>query len=892
MRKSNLFFITIMIFITCMTIFPLEYKDLTQNFRYRNLGPYRTGSWISCIAVPPPDMTEFRHTFYVGARNGGVWKTVNNGTTFFPVFDKQKTLSIGDIAIDPSDPDRIWVGTGEAYNARLSHSGNGIYFSADGGKNWENMGLKDSLHISKVIVDPMNPNTIYAASMGHLFSPNEMRGVYKSEDSGKNWKRIFFIDKNTGVIDLVINPKNPDILYAAAYEKYRFPWHYEAGGENSGIYKTKDGGKTWKRLKSGLPSGKLGRIGLTIFYDNPEILYAVIENLNPRPGVKIPKKSEAFDKMKDPYFDLLIGGEVYKTGDGGNTWRKMNSIKDNVSSKAAYSFNKIYVDQKDSNHILVTGINMSSSFDGGKSWFDLKWPPTKFFINMFGDVRAFWIDPVDPLHMMIGSDGGLYVSYDGGKTVDHLYNIPLGEAYTVETDMADPYNIYVGLQDHEVWKGPSNGWSGGITIEDWHLVGMWDGMYFKVDKTNNRFAYTTTQFGGHLRVDMLEGERVSIEPKRAKGLSPFRFPWTPPLIISPHNPQILFAGSQFLLMSVDRGDHWKEITGDLTTNNSEKIAGKGHIMYCTITSVSESPLKAGLIWAGTDDGKVHLISDYGKSCVEVTKAISETGCPENFWVTSVLSSYADERRAYVTKSGFKFDNFTPYILRTDNLGESWENIAKGLPESSVNVIVEDEKNPDLLFAGLDCGIFVSFTGGNNWVNFNNNIPSVPVKDITIQSRESDLVVGTYGRGVFVTDISPLRQLTSKVLKKLIYLFPVEPKPKKNYSERIFWGNFQLSGDRPIITPNEKEGSMIYYYIGSHLKYDPLITIKDIYGKDLISYMLKRDPGLHPLVWKRVGVNPGRYIMVLRYGKYVQKREIVVKKSLKSSVGSGVNEVIE
>jgi len=887
MRKIML--ILVAVFILSINVFSLDYKDIAKNFKYRNLGPYRTGSWISCIAVPQSGNIRNNHTFYVGSRNGGVWKTVNNGTTFIPVFDDQNTLSIGDIAIDPKDPDRIWVGTGESYNARLSHPGNGIYFSSDGGKNWKNMGLKDSHHISKIVIDPNDTNTIYVASMGHLFTPNKMRGVYKSTDCGKSWKRVFFLDENTGVIDLVINSENPKILYVAAYEKYRSPWNYEAGGDESGIFRTTDAGRSWEKLKNGLPSGKLGRIGLAIFNKNPKSLYAVIENLNPKLNVKKIKKSMEFNKMKDPYFDSLIGGEVYKTTDAGIHWKKMNGSNDNVSSKAAYSFNKIYVDQKNNNHILVTGVNLSSSFDGGKSWVDAKWPPKNFFLNMFGDVRTFWIDPVDPLHMMIGSDGGLYVSYDGGKAVDHLYNIPLGEAYTVETDMADPYNIYVGLQDHEVWKGPSNGWSGGITIEDWSLVGMWDGMYFKVDPSNNRFGYTTTQFGGHLRVDMLKGVRVNIEPKRKKGIPPYRFPWTPPLMISSHNPEIIFAGSQFLLMSVDRGDHWREITPDLTGNNAEKIAGRGHMMYCTITSISESPLKAGFIWVGTDDGKVHLIRDYGKSISEVTKAISESGCPENFWVTSVFSSSSSLSRAYVTKSGFKFDDFSPYVLRTDDFGKSWKNIGKGLPPGSVNVIVEDSMNQDLLFAGTENGVFVSFSGGDNWIRFNNNIPTVPVMDIKIHPRENDLIIATYGRGVYSTDIYPLRQLNNKILAKHVHLFKIEPKPVKNFSDRAFWGNFLLSGDRPLITPNELSGTVIYYLIGKHLGFTPELTIKDITGRELITYKLKRSEGIHSFVWKSPNQSPGKYLCELRYGRYFQKETAVVKKPYNWPVGFGIKQ---
>ncbi len=881
--KKHLILIAVFL-LSGVIIYGLTYKDIIKNFRYRNLGPFRTGSWISCIAVPPMDKPGYKYTYYIGARNGGVWKTINSGTTFVPVFDNQKSLSIGDIAIDPLNPEVIWVGTGESFNARLSHPGDGIYRSEDGGKTWKHMGLSDSQHIAKIVIDPRNTKNIYVAVMGHLFSPNKMRGVYKSTDSGKTWERVLYIGPDAGVIDLKINPKNPRILYAASYEKYRYPWHFEAGGEKSGIYRTKNGGKSWHKLKSGLPNGKLGRIGIDIFNPDPDILFAVIENLNPRPGIKKKIENKTFNKMKDPYFDTLIGGEIYKSQDGGDNWKKMNGKKDNVSSKAAYSFNKVSVDQKNSSHILVTGINMSSSFDSGKTWVDLKWPPKKFFLNMFGDVRTFWIDPNDPEHMMIGSDGGLYVSYDGGKTVDHLYNIPLGEAYTIETDSVEPYNIYIGLQDHEVWKGPSNGWSGRITIEDWTLAGKWDGMFFSVDQTNNRFGYTTTQFGGHLRVDMLKGSRKDIEPKTEKGNKPYRFPWTPVIIVSKHNPQLLFAGSQYLLMSPDRGDHWTEISKDLTTNNDRKIAGKGHMMYCTITTISESPVEAGLIWTGTDDGNVHLTKGYGKSTSDLTKNLSDAGCPGNYWTTSVFASHHNSKKAYLSKSGFKFDDFTPLIYMTDDSGKSWHKITEGLPEAPVNCIVEDKINPDLLFAGTDKGIYVSFSAGKEWIPFNNNIPQVPVKDIKIQDRENDLVVATYGRGAWVTDILPLRYLTKKSLNHYAYLFPIEPKPQINHSPRAYWGNYTLSGDRPVITPNEKNGTIIYYLVTKLLKSHPFLTIKNIYGKELISFSLIKDPGLHSLTWERAGIKPGIYIAIFKLGKLTMKRKIIVKKRFDWTVG--------
>ncbi len=863
-------------FLTVLVIPPFVYgvtfsESLLKIFKYRALGPYKTGSWISCIASPPTNFEKYKYTFYVGARNGGVWKTEDNGTTFYPIFDKYGSLSIGTIAVDRNNPEIVWVGTGESFNARLSHPGDGIYKSEDGGKTFIHLGLKKTHHISKIVIDPRDSKTVYIAAMGHLFTPNRERGIYKTTDGGKSWKKIFYINEKIGVIDLVINPKNPDILYAAAYEKYRSPWNFEAGGKGSGIYKTGDGGKTWKRLSGGLPTGKIGRIGLAIYPQNPDILYAVIENLNPKPGAKFPKTPEEyikikFNKMGDPFWKFIIGGEVYKTTDGGLHWKKMNSSEDNVSSKAAYSFNKIRVAPDNPDKIFILNESLEYSEDGGKTWHNIKWSEIDKFSKMFGDVRSMWIDPNDSRHMLIGSDGGLYVTYNEGKTVDHLYNIPLGEIYTVEADNKTPYNIYVGLQDHEIWKGPSNSWRGEITIEDWFLVGKWDGMYCKVDPTNNRWAYTTTQFGGHQRVDMLKGERVDIEPKREKGKPPYRFGWTPPIQISSHNPRIIYAGAQMLLMSLDRGENWIEISPDLTTNNPVKIAGKGHMMYCTITTISESPIKAGIIWVGTDDGKVHVTTDFGKHWKERTSKITALGCPKNYWVTRIFASYHSPSRAYVTKSGFKFDDFRPFVFRTDDYGKTWTDITGNLPRVSVNVIYEDRKNPDLLFVGTEKGVYISFTRGKIWFPFNNNMPHVPVMDLMVHSRESDLIVGTYGRGAFITDISPLRELTAEVLKKDAFLFKIEPKPQKNYSQRKFWGNFELLGNRPLTTPNEPNGLAIYYYFKSDAKKDATLEVYNVYGKLIKSIKIKHKKGLHRIYWDTFKAEPGIYKVILKTDK--------------------------
>lgn len=860
-------------------------EDLFKVFEYRNFSPHRVGCWISDIAVPETGDPAYKYTFYVSGRHGGVWKTDNNGVTFEPVFDIYDNLSIGAIEISKSNPEVIWVGTGESSCARSAHAGNGIYRSQDGGKSFQHIGLEESHHIPRIVIHPTDENIVYAAVMGHLYSPNDERGVFKTVNGGESWDKVLFINDHVGVIDLVINPEDPEVLYAATYDKARYPWHYEAGGPESGIYKTTDGGETWKRLKGGLPDGNLGRIGIDIYRSNPDILYAVIENLNIRKNDN-EKKEESDRHLRDDYFDRFVGGEVYRTEDAGKRWIKMNNDSVDVSSKAAYSFNQIMIDPADENNLFINNVYLQTSHDRGKTWYDWEGPPRHLFTNMFGDIRTFWIDPFDSRHLMIGSDGGLYVTYDGGKKMQHLYNIPLGEAYSVETDMEVPYNIYVGLQDHEGWKAPSNGSMGEITGLDWRVVGMWDGMYHKVDKTNSRWLYFTTQFGAHHRVDQARGERKRIEPGAGIKPPPYRYTWNTPLILSPHDNSVLYTGGQMLLRSDDRGDTWREISPDLTTNDSAKIAGKGHIMYCTITTISESPVKPGLIWTGTDDGKVHITRDAGKSWTDLTGKFEALGVPEERWVTRVFASHHDPAVAYVTKSGYSNDDFHPYVFRTDDYGSNWKNISSNLPEQPVSVIWEDDINPDLLFIGNDHGVYLSLNRGNSWIRFNQNIPPVPVKDLQVHPRDRDLVVATFGRGAYITDIYPFREISPEMLNREVYLFEIEPKPKLNFSQQAYWGNSGLMGDSHLITPNEFPGIIIYYYLKTDLEEDePGIEIRDTDGNKVFDKVGSKKRGLNSIRWYTGRAEPGEYQVTLSIGDSVLTKSAQVLDPWTWPVGS-------
>lgn len=854
-------------------------------FQFRNLGPFRAGSWVTCFAVPDFPAEAHLYTFYVGTRNGGVWKTTNNGTTFEPVFDGQTHLSIGALALAPSSPETVWVGTGEAYCARSSHSGDGVYKSTDGGRTWKRMGLGDSHHIPKILIHPRNPDIVYVAVMGHLFTPNAERGVFKTEDGGQTWKKVLYINERVGVIDLVMDPANPEVLYAASYDKVRLPWHYEAGGPESGIYKTTDGGMTWKRLAGGLPSGYVGRIGIDIYRKNPQVLYAVVENFRQPTAEEV----AAARKAGRPARPVPLG-EVYRTDDGGQTWVKVNSGKEPLANKAPYSFNQLYIAPDNDQVLYITGVTLASSVDGGRTWRDADWPPQALFQSAFGDVRTLWIDPQNSKRILFGSDGGVYVSYDGGKTCHHFYNLPLGEIYALGVDMDEPYNIYAGLQDHDSWKGPSNSWSGQVNLSDWVTVGGGDGMYNVVDPTDSRWVYNCREFGNFFRLDQKTGTRQRIQPVRSADKEAYRFNWTPPIHLSPHNSSIIYIGAQVLLRSLNRGDDWEEISPDLTTNDKSKQSGAGNITFCTITTVSESPRKPGVVWVGTDDGKVQLTTNGGASWTDCTPALARAGAPAQLWVSRVVASPHDPGTAFVAKSGFRNDDFKPYLFRTTDYGRTWTSISAGLPDSPVNVVIQDGQNPDLLFAGTDNGLYVSFDQGKSWLPFHNNMPAVKVTDLVIHPREADLVVGTYGRGIWVTNIWPLREMKPEILNQPVYLFTVRPAIQKQYP---VFGNYHLTGDSHLFTPNEPDEVVIHYYLKQEAGEKVKVGIYDAERKILRELEGPGKAGLNRLSWdmRKAGegrpgprVEPGKYFVVLQAAGAKLERPALISKRISWSLG--------
>ncbi|HMV85154.1 MAG TPA: hypothetical protein PLD20_11755 [Blastocatellia bacterium] len=841
---------------------------LRDGFQYRNVGPFRVGGWVSDIAVPETPARAHLYTFYVAARHGGVFKTTNNGTTFEPVFDNQNVAAVGAIAVAPTNENIVWVGSGDNSCARSAYWGDGIYKSTDAGKTWQNMGLKESHHITRIVTHPTNPDILYVAAMGHLYTTNEERGVFKTTDGGKTWKKVLYVNDRTGAIDLVASRNEPNTLYAAAYDLKRDPWRIVDGGAGSGIYKTTDGGANWKKLEGGLPTGTIGRIGIDLCQKSPNVVYAVVDNRNLKSGSQ-----------------QIISGEVYRSDDAGATWRKVSADKDDVSRKSGYAFNILRVHPENPDRLFITGSNLIESTDGGKTWIGLNNAGGGFqqqsyrpFRRAFGDFRVMWIDPQNPERMMAGSDGGVYVSYDGAKTCDHLNNLPLGEVYALTVDMESPYNIYAGLQDHESWRGPSNGWSGSIGLEDWTTTGIGDGMYNQVDPTDSRWVYNTQEFSRAARFDQKTRERKTIAPTRSSDKPALRFNWVAPLRLSPHDPKTVYVGAQVLFRSTDRGDTWQEISPDLTTNDPSKISPpSAAIQHCTITTISESPKQTGVIWVGTDDGKVQVTKDAGSKWFDATKAIAQVGGPEDAWTNRVFASHYQAGTAYVAKSRHRQDDFRPFLFKTTDFGATWTAIQNNLPQRPINVIWEDNVNPDLLFVGNDAGVYVSLDGGKQWSALKGNMPLVAVHDLIVHPREGDLVVGTYGRGIWVTDITPLREWRQAMAAEA-YLFAVEPKSRRREGAL---GNYRLYGDRLAVTPNEPNGLVFVYYLKEAAKEKVTLTVTDAGGKTVRTLDGATKAGLNRVVLPLVDfggqfggggrapnaapIQPGDYTVTLQTG---------------------------
>lgn len=842
-------------------------ESLLNEVPYRNVGPYRTGAWTVGVAVPAAPAHAHRSVIYAALRSGGVWKSDNGGTTFVPVLDSEKIYSMGAIAVAPSNANIVWAGTGDNSATRSAYWGDGVYKSSDAGKTWTNMGLRDTQHIARIVIHPTNPDIVYVAAMGHLATPNNERGVFKTTDGGKSWKKVLYVGDTVGAVDLVQDPAHPNTLYAAMYEHQRLPWMIIDGGPGTGLYKTTDGGAHWKELTNGLPKGPMGRIGIDICLTQPNTLYAVYDNHNMRPNPR-----NAYD---------TINGQVYRTDDAGASWRRVNPDNVDVSGKAGYSFNQIRVDPNNPDRVWITGSDFHYSADGGKTWATRR---DRQFTTAFGDFRSLWIDPQDSLHMIATSDGGVFQSFDGGKTSANLITIRGGEVYAIDTDRESPYNIYEGLQDHENWKGPSNGWAGNIGVGDWVTTGQGDGMYNRVDPADSRWVYNTQEFGQLGRYDQKTHERVIIAPKRASG-GPLRFNWIAPITLSPQDPNTIYAGAQVVFRSTDRGDHWEQISPDLTTNDPKKInhvAAGSSVQFCTITTISASPVKAGVLWVGTDDGKVQLTQDDGKYWTDVTPNIVAAGGPASVWTSRVYASDAQAGTAYIAKTGRRTDNFKPYLFKTTDYGAHWTDISAGLPQWPVNSVLEDPRDANVLFAGTDIGVYVSFDTGAHWMSFQSNMPPAAVTDMVVQPVADDLVVGTFGRGTWIANITPIPEMTASNLKSN-YLFHVTPRAIQHDRAQ---GNYRFNGDTFPTSPNEPDGLLIYYYL-PHDVSDLSITITDSSGKTVRTLTGPTKAGLHRVASETFmrgrgrraqrppAMPPGKYTVAMTTGGTTLKRDAEV-----------------
>lgn len=882
---------------------PLD-DGLARAFAFRALGPARQCGRILHVAADPSD----RFTFYVSPGTGGLWRTRNNGTTFEPILPEASNVPVGHFAVAPSDPKVIWVGTGDPASGRIPLRGFGVLKSVDGGRTWASMGLEGTRHIGRIAIHPANPDIVYVAALGYHFSANPERGLYKTEDGGRTWAKALDLGPKVGVVEVVLRPDDPDVVFAASYDKTRVPWNFDDFGPATAIFKSADAGKTWRKLAEGLPSGNLGRIGLAVYPKNPDIMYATIDNANERPRTEAESKpaARAAAASQRPAAPVRIGGEVYRSEDGGETWRKMNADKEPIGGGKWYG--QIYVDPNDDKVVYVPNTPLTRSLDGGRTW-GAKGPE-----NLAGSVHvdhhAVWIDPADSRHIIIGHDGGLAVSYDFGRTWDAFDSLPLAQYYAVGVDMDEPYNIYGGLQDNGSVKIPSNGPSGAITRDDWTSVGGGDGMFNVVDPTDSRWLYNASQNGAVQRVDQKLGLTRSIRPRPAPGRPAYRFNWTAPMAVSPHNAQTLLIGAQMLLRSVNRGETWQEISPDLTTNDPVKL--KGNIEFCTLSAIAESPLEPGLIWTGSDDGKVQVTRNGGSAWRDVTARLAAAGAPADYYVTRVVASAHAAGRAYAAKAGWHRDVYRPYVFRTEDFGETWADITADLPEGTVYALAEDRRNPDLLFAGTEASVFATLDGGRSWRRFGAGLPpNALVHDLLIHPRANDLVAATHGRGLFVVDISPLQEMTGGFAGEAAHLFAIEPKVQRTVRRAKLEGS---DGDRTFKAPNEPAGLVINYHLRAALAdgEKAVLRITDLEGRALAVLDGPTSAGLHTVVWDMRPpqappapgggeaapegrfarprlVAPGEYLVTLEAAGMKLSRRAVVKSaagSLSEETGAG------
>jgi len=790
-------------------------SDTLGNMGARAIGPAVMGGRIAAIDAVAGDKV----TLYVGAAGGGVWKSDNGGLTFKPVFDDY-IQSIGAIRIDPTNPKIVWVGTGESWVRNSVSVGAGIYKTSDGGDNWQFMGLADTEHISRILINPKDSNTVYACGLGHLWNSNPERGVFRTKDGGKTWKKVLFVNDDTGCADITMDPQDPDILYAGMWQVRRYPWKFISGGPGSGLFRSNDGGETWKPIRKGLPEGELGRIGIATAPSRGSTLYAVVE-----------AKETA----------------LYRSDDLGESWTKMNTSF-NVQGRPFY-FAYLVVDPSDYQRVYKPGYGLTVSDDGGKTFGGVGG-------SYHGDLHALWIDPKNSYHLLLGTDGGVYSSSDRGAHWRMLAALPVSQFYHVTYDMQDPYNVYGGLQDNGTWTGPSRH-ANGIPNRLWRNVAFGDGFSAQVDQSDPDYIYVEFQ-GGHVtRFRLSNGESKNIRPFAKAGEAELRFNWNTPLLTRPGrggSGGALYIGSQYLFRSTDRGDSWVRISPDLTTNNPEKQKQEdsGGLTrdntdaekHCTIITISESPKNANVVWVGTDDGNIQVTRDGGKNWTDVTKSLP--GIPSATWVTTVEAGHFDEGTAYASLDGHQTGDMKTYLVRTRDFGKTWEPLATADVTGYAHVIREDLVNPNLLFAGTEMGLYVTVDGGKNWGKFTTGFPkNVAVRDLAIQPRQNDLLVATHGRGIYVVDdLTPLRALTPEILDKDFAILPTRSGVQTlNTFEQRSDGDGEFSGD------TGRDAARIAYYLKKRMLVGEFkAAVYDAKGNQIEELSASRRKGINILEW--------------------------------------------
>lgn len=876
-----------------------------KNHPLRNVGPTNMSGRIVDIEVS----SDYK-TFYVAAASGGVWKTQDNGQSFHPIFDHQGALGIGDMAIAPSNDNIIWVGTGENNSSRSTYAGAGIYKSTDAGKTWEFMGLPFSQHIGQIQIHPQNPDIVWVGSMGSLYSRNEERGLYMTTDGGKTWKKTLYIDDNTGIIDIKVQPENHDILLAASWERFRQAHDFIGNGKGSGIWRSEDGGKTWKKSATGFPQDEfVGRIGFDFSRSNPNVVYALHDYQKtivregrpqgPRPsseelsfeqfrtmtaadmekldnqkldkflrtnrfaskynasvvknlvkqGKITPKQIAEYqgndqDVNASMFNTSIVGAEVYRSDDAGKSWKKVNqSNLDRLYNTYGYYFGEVRVSSSDENELFLLGVPLLVSRDGG-----VNFDRTDTVGNVHSDHQAMWINPKDSRHILLGTDGGLYRSYGNGERWEHLNTeLTISQFYSIMVDEASPYNIYGGMQDNGVWYGKSTN----KPSDPWNSLMGGDGMVVAVDTRTNDIIYTGFQFGNYFRINTKTGERKSVTPSHDIGRAPNRWNWRTPAILSKHNQDIFYMGSQYVYRSLDKGDTWETISPDLTKNQKQ-----GNVPFASLTVIEESPLEFGTLYAGSDDGNLWLTKDHGKSWIDISK-----GLPANRWISSVASSQHQEGLVYVTLTGYRSDDFTPYVYKSTDYGKTWMNIAANLPKEATNIILEDHKDPEILYLGTDHGLYVSMDGGKQYHLFQGNLPNVAIYDMVIQTRENDLVIGTHGRSVFVVKLDHIHAIKGKEAQ--LHLLKANDIRLPN---RTFGGEGPAPSQQLVIHSPSKERLSVEVVAEN--------------GSTVKSWELTPTYGIQQITWNTQLENGtmgrGKYTVRIRQGNQTQEKSFEVK----------------